>query len=467
MSSILAQTATRRAPHAVAQATRRTAAAARYHASTSARASRSKLAASGAAGAAAVAGALWWWSTSTSSLVENLIPAAECKAGPIKVATDAVNLRPLGLDFAHRGNTTFKSPVIMDTSKPMGERMAAYVKELQNEIVGALEELEQAEAPSFNGAKFERDAWTRTDGNGGGMSCVLSGGRVFEKAGVMVTVMESKMSPAGVAQMRARGRDFGDIPKDAHVPFFAAGISIVIHPNNPHAPTAHMNYRYFEVRDPKTNKPVAWWFGGGADLTPTFLDANDAAHFHAQLKAPCDRSLGKHAYPALKEWCDEYFYLPHRKETRGVGGIFFDDLDTDSPHAPKGATKEQLFAFVRDAGRAFVPAYAPTVARHMRQPYTAAEKRWQQLRRGRYVEFNLVLDRGTKFGLMTPNARIESILVSLPETARWEYCHTPVAGSPEARILDVLKTPRDWLNVGIGAAVIPDDLLDANLAVKA
>ncbi|ORZ33063.1 Coproporphyrinogen III oxidase [Catenaria anguillulae PL171] len=340
----------------------------------------------------------------------------------------------------------------------MSERMAAYTRELQSEIVSALESIERA-AGNPNPTPFFRDGWTRGDGHGGGQSCVLANGRVFEKAGVMVTKMDGMLSPAGVKQMRAQGRQW-DLPEGTErVPFFAAGISIVIHPHNPHAPTAHMNYRYFEIKHPHTGEPVAWWFGGGADLTPMVVDDEDAMHFHAQLKNTCDRHLDvQHGgYPGLKKWCDEYFTLAHRGETRGVGGIFFDDFDFGSTYT-KGMSKEDIFAFVRDAGRTFVPAYAPLVAKGYAKPYTHAEKEWQQLRRGRYVEFNLVYDRGTKFGLLTPGARIESILVSLPLTARWEYCHAPVPGSPEARTLDILKRPRDWMGVGVGVPLEEQEL---------
>jgi coproporphyrinogen III oxidase len=363
--------------------------------------------------------------------------------------------------FQHLGHTHFKNPTIMDPTASMADRMAAFVKELQEEIVLALEKIE-ADAASSHPTKylpppklFLRDTWERPEkGTGGGTSCVLQDGRVFERGGVMTTVMRGMLTPASAAAMRSRKPNDGEFPDTkGPVPYFAAGISIVIHPHSPFAPTAHMNYRYFEIQDPKTNRPVTWWFGGGADLTPNYLDDQDAIHFHTQLKAPCDRHLGVNGYPDLKKWCDEYFYLPHRNETRGVGGIFFDDLDASSPHAPRrlkalGNSKEScetLFAFVRDAGRAFVPAYAPLIVRHLKQPYTLFQKEWQQLRRGRYVEFNLVIDRGTKFGLATPNARIESILVSLPRTAKWDYYHTPASGSPEDQLLQVLRYPRDWL----------------------
>ncbi|KAI9176129.1 Coproporphyrinogen-III oxidase [Blastocladiella emersonii ATCC 22665] len=395
---------------------------------------------------AAAAAGLAWTSSTTS--------ATECKPASPSPAEPSVDMCPHAIDFRHRGAGGWKDATITDASAPMSQRMAAFTRELQGEIVSSLEALERA-AGNKSATPFLRDAWTRPDGHGGGQSCVLQDGRVFEKAGVMVTAMEGKLSEAGAAQMRAQGRKFNLPPGTERVPFFAAGISIVIHPHNPNAPTAHMNYRYFEVRHPHTGEAVAWWFGGGADLTPTVVDPVDARHFHAELKAACDRHLSEDGYPALKNWCDEYFYLPHRGETRGVGGIFFDDFDSASPHT-RGLDRESIFAFVRDAGRAFVPAYAPLVAKSMAAPYTHADKEWQQVRRGRYVEFNLVLDRGTKFGLLTPGARIESILVSLPLSARWEYCHAPTPGSPAERTLDILRRPRDWLNVGVGIRVDAD-----------
>jgi coproporphyrinogen III oxidase len=237
------------------------------------------------------------------------------------------------------------------------------------------------------------------------------------------------------------------------LPFFAAGLSLVIHPRNPHAPTVHANYRYFEVTHPADKSNVlAWWFGGGSDLTPSYLYDDDARHFHATLKAACD-AHGAALYPAFKAWCDEYFFIPHRGEARGIGGLFFDDLCDvkhkrlpDAPRADRPWTPETIFAFVRSAGDAFLPSYLPVLERRAQVPSTDDQRRWQLLRRGRYVEFNLVYDRGTKFGLMTPGARIESILMSLPEVARWEYCSEVGAkqDSEEGKLLEVLRKPRAW-----------------------
>jgi coproporphyrinogen III oxidase len=255
--------------------------------------------------------------------------------------------------------------------------------------------------------------------------------------------------------------DHSEIPYDPDsgesLPFFAAGISLVIHPRNPHAPTVHANYRYFEITPAGssttdgTSTPVAWWFGGGSDLTPSYLYEEDCSYFHATLKHACDKH-GLGLYDAFKEWCDQYFYIPHRKEARGIGGIFFDDLSS-APHPklknselPRPESAEQIFAFVRECGDAFVASYIPIVQRRMNSEYTEEQRRWQLLRRGRYVEFNLVYDRGTKFGLQTPGARIESILVSLPETARWEYStEMGKEGTEEGRLVKVLQRPQAWV----------------------
>ncbi|CAG8785362.1 14859_t:CDS:1, partial [Acaulospora morrowiae] len=207
-----------------------------------------------------------------------------------------------------------------------------------------------------------------------------------------------------------------------------------MHPNNPHAPTIHMNYRYFEI-DNDDGTAKLWWFGGGSDLTPSYLYEEDAVHFHQTIKDACDKHDPNY-YPKFKKWCDDYFFLKHRGEARGVGGIFFDDL-SEKP-------AEEIFAFVKQCGNSFLPSYVPLIKRRKDTVFTEKEKEWQQLRRGRYVEFNLIWDRGTKFGLQTPGSRIESIFVSLPLTARWEYMHTPKKGSREEKLLEVLKNPRDW-----------------------
>lgn len=307
--------------------------------------------------------------------------------------------------------------------------MATWVKNLQDHIVNTLEAVENSAEPfsppssdtpspliaavlpttsSAVAPRFLRDSWLRKEG-GEGSSCVMTNGRVFEKAGVNVSVVHGMLPPAGQKMMRA---DHGSLPvSDEPMPFFATGISIVIHPWNPHVPTVHLNYRYFEVEDPRTREPIAWWFGGGSDLTPSYLVEEDCRHFHGTLKAALDKHNTAY-WPKYKKWCDEYFYIKHRGESRGVGGIFFDDLTTTSDiHEGKAPSQEELFDYIKSASGAFLPAYIPIVKKHMKQSWTEQERRWQLLRRGRYAEFNLVYDRGTKFGLATPGARIESILM--------------------------------------------------------
>ena len=224
---------------------------------------------------------------------------------------------------------------------------------------------------------------------------------------------------------RAKGMKPGE-----RVPFFACGLSSVMHPKNPFAPTMHFNYRYFE-----TDGGI-WWFGGGTDITPSYLNEDDMKHFHGTYKNICDKH-DPEFYPKFKKWADDYFQIPHRGETRGLGGIFFDDLNDRDP--------EKLLAFAKDGLAGVIEAYGPIVQQHKDKEYTQKQKEWQLMRRGRYVEFNLVYDRGTIFGLKT-GGRIESILMSLPETARWQYSHIPEPGSPEAEIMEVFKSPRDWVD---------------------
>ena len=260
------------------------------------------------------------------------------------------------------------------------------------------------------------DRWNREEG-GGGITCVIQDGDVFEKAGVGVSVVHGMIPPSAVAQMNARGKK---LPEGQEMPFFACGISSVIHPRNPHVPTLHFNYRYFEVLEAGENGKPRWWFGGGCDLTPYYLDEEDAVNFHGTLKEACDKHNSKY-YSKFKAWCDDYFRIKHRNISRGIGGIFFDDLD--SPDA------ERCFQFVRSCGNAVIPSYLPMVRKNKGLNFTEQERNWQLVRRGHYAEFNLVYDRGTKFGLYTPGARYESILMSLPLNAKWEYMHEVVPGS--------------------------------------
>ncbi|BFZ09847.1 hypothetical protein BsWGS_12886 [Bradybaena similaris] len=304
-------------------------------------------------------------------------------------------------------------------------QVEALIMRIQAEVCQALEKEELEEG----GKKFQTDRWLREQG-GGGITCVLQDGTVFEKAGVNISVVTGILPPSAVQQMRARGKKM----KGESLKFFAAGVSSVVHPRNPHVPTVHFNYRYFEVEDEDGEKQ--WWFGGGTDLTPYYLVETDVVHFHKTLKKACDQH-GKQLYPKYKKWCDDYFNVAHRGERRGVGGIFFDDVDEPSP--------AKCFEFVKSCADSVIESYVPLVQKHKRDGYSYSERQWQLLRRGRYVEFNLIYDRGTKFGLYTPGARYESILMSLPLLARWEYMHAPEPGSREVKLTEVLKNPKDWV----------------------
>uniref|UniRef100_A0A3Q1GTR2 Oxygen-dependent coproporphyrinogen-III oxidase, mitochondrial n=1 Tax=Acanthochromis polyacanthus TaxID=80966 RepID=A0A3Q1GTR2_9TELE len=323
----------------------------------------------------------------------------------------------------------FMSPPVTDIAVLQGSkaemrtRMEMLIMETQAEFCRALQEVD--------GGTFKVDRWDRKEG-GGGISCVMQDGKVFEKAGVNVSVVFGNLTEEAARQMRSRGKVLKG--KDGKLPFCAMGVSSVIHPKNPHIPTVHFNYRYFEIEEEDGTKQ--WWFGGGTDLTPVYINKEDAFHFHNTLKEACDKHHPQY-YPDYKKWCDRYFYIRHRGETRGIGGIFFDDLD--SP------TQEEAFNFVKSCAQTVVPCYLPIVYKHLNDAFTDEEKDWQQVRRGRYVEFNLVYDRGVKFGLATPGSRIESILMSLPLTARWEYMHEPAKGTQEAEMLEVLRNPKEWV----------------------
>ncbi|KAH7117767.1 coproporphyrinogen III oxidase [Dendryphion nanum] len=309
---------------------------------------------------------------------------------------------------------------------PMRLRMEKFIKEHQKKIVAELEKVD--------GQNFTIDTWQRPEG-GGGITCVLQDGNVFEKAGVNTSVVYGRLPRAAIQKMRANHKALD--PSVESLEFFAAGLSMVLHPSNPNAPTVHLNYRYFETAD-ETGATNAWWYGGGCDLTPSYLFDEDAIHFHRTIKEACD-AHDRAYYPRFKEWCDGYFSNKHRGESRGIGGIFFDDLDSTEKD------QEQLFSFVQDCLSAFLPSYIPIIEKRKNMPFTDDMKKWQQLRRGRYVEFNLVHDRGTAFGLNTPGSRVESILMSLPLTARWQYMHEPEVGSREERLLEVLRKPREWV----------------------
>jgi len=284
-----------------------------------------------------------------------------------------------------------------------------YFEELQEKICAALEEVD-------GGGHFTADTWSRKEG-GGGRSRVLEEGGIFEKAGVNMSMVHGMM-PESIAQKM-------NVPQSL---FFASGISLVLHPRSPMIPAVHANFRCFEREDGDR------WFGGGVDLTPYYLFEDDAAHFHNQFKQACD-VYDKSYYPKFKKWCDEYFFIKHRAEARGIGGVFFDYLRDDAT---------RTFDFVRSLGDSFLPAYLPIVQRRQNEPWGEQERSWQLLRRGRYVEFNLVYDRGTTFGLET-NGRAESILMSLPPVVEWHYNRIPVEGTRESDLLKVLRHPREWV----------------------
>lgn len=298
-------------------------------------------------------------------------------------------------------------------NETMAGRMQAWVEDLQQRIVSALEEVD----PS---ATFLRDRWHRPSG-GGGLTMVIEEGAVFEKGGVNTSAVHGDLPEQTAALLGI-----------APAPFFATGISLVIHPRSPRVPTVHANFRYFAIGDDLA-RPDDAWFGGGADLTPYYPELEDVRHFHRVWRDVCDRHPVAD-YHALKKRCDEYFFLPHRDEARGVGGIFYDYIRGDA---------EAAMAFTVDAGDHFIDAYLPIVRRRMDEPYGERERSFQKLRRGRYVEFNLLFDRGTRFGIQT-DGRTESILMSLPPDVAWRYDWTPEPGSAEARAMEFLK-PRDWL----------------------
>ena len=282
-----------------------------------------------------------------------------------------------------------------------------YFTGLQASIVARLEALD--------GGKFRSDAWTRSEG-GGGVSRVIEEGALFERAGVNFSRVQGTALPASATASR---------PQLAGRAWDAMGVSLVLHPRNPYCPTVHMNVRCFAAGD-------AWWFGGGMDLTPYYGFEEDAKHFHATCKA----AVGAERHPRYKKWCDEYFFLKHRNEPRGIGGIFFDDLNEPD--------FENCFSMVRSVGDHYLPAYVPIVERRRNTPFGEREREFQAWRRGRYVEFNLVYDRGTLFGLQS-GGRTEAILMSLPPRVSWRYDWKPEAGSPEAKLFTDFLRARDWV----------------------
>jgi coproporphyrinogen III oxidase len=304
----------------------------------------------------------------------------------------------------------------MSDNEPFVARVAEYLRGLQGRIVAAIEQADGERT-------FITDAWERRDG-GGGTSRVLVDGAVFEQAGVGFSHVFGNTLPPSATRLR---------PELAGKSFQAVGVSLVLHPRNPHVPTTHANFRFFTADDAGGNS--TWWFGGGFDLTPYYPVHADVLHWHREARNVC-APFGDGVYERYKKWCDEYFYLRHRGETRGVGGLFFDDLNEFG--------FERSFEFTRAAGDRFLPAYVPIVEARKACPYGEREREFQLYRRGRYVEFNLLYDRGTLFGLQS-GGRTESILMSLPPRVRWEYNWQPEPGSAEDRLYTDYLRPRDWL----------------------
>jgi coproporphyrinogen III oxidase len=332
-----------------------------------------------------------------------------------------------------------ESPLLSSPPADSRSRARTLLMGLQDSICTAL--------AAFDGeGHFQEESWERPEG-GGGRSRVMKAGRIFEQGGVNFSEVEGERLPPSILSQR---------PEAEGQRWFATGTSMVLHPRNPYIPTVHLNYRYFEAG------PV-WWFGGGADLTPYYPFLEDAQHFHRSLKEACD-SVDPAYYPVFKPWCDDYFFLKHRGETRGVGGIFYDYQDPggvlykgSDPTGPAAAASaatgavehdwEKLFRLAGACGNAFLPSYLPIAERRQATPWGERERDFQLYRRGRYVEFNLVFDRGTIFGLQT-NGRTESILMSLPPLVRWEYGYKSEPGSREALLTEVFTRPQNWLEDG-------------------
>ena len=301
----------------------------------------------------------------------------------------------------------------------MKESFYNYICELQDTITAALELAD-------GGASFKEDLWKRPEG-GGGRTRVLEDGAVFEKGGVNISGVNGTLPKSMQTHLNV-----------SEASFYACGLSLVLHPKNPIAPTVHANWRYFEMYDLDGNI-VDQWFGGGLDLTPYYLFEEDATHFHQTCKNACDRHDSKF-YPEYKKKCDAYFWNAHRDEARGLGGLFFDYLKPTPKHS-----LEEWYAFVTDVADNFLEAYLPILEHRKDLPFSEEQKKWQEIRRGRYVEFNLVHDKGTLFGLKT-NGRIESILMSLPPKVQWHYDHHPEKDSPEAELMKVIKKPKNWVS---------------------
>lgn len=305
-----------------------------------------------------------------------------------------------------------------NTPKSFKDKFYNYIEELQNSITSKLEEVDGI-------AKFQEDIWKRPEG-GGGRTRVIENGAVFEKGGVNISAVYGELPAVLQKQLNVTQGDF-----------FACGLSLVLHPKNPFIPTVHANWRYFEMYD-ENGEVVTNWFGGGQDLTPYYLFEEDAIHFHRVCKNACDKHHPDF-YPKFKEQCDNYFWNAHRNEARGLGGLFFDYLkETDE------FSMQNRYDFATEIGNSFLESYVPIVQKRKETAYSEEHKNWQEVRRGRYVEFNLVHDKGTLFGLKT-NGRIESILMSLPPTVQWKYNHHPEENSEEEKLIKILQNPKSWV----------------------
>ena len=309
----------------------------------------------------------------------------------------------------------------MNTSK---EEITAWLKQLQNSICDSLQNTDGK-------SEFTTDDWKRPEG-GGGLSRVITNGNVIEKGGIMFSAVHGKMPDFLLKELNQSSVRPNNSDSIQQSEFYATGISIVLHPQNPMVPIIHMNIRYFEM-----NNGVKW-LGGGIDLTPHYVNEDDAKFFHSELKKVCDKHHPTY-YPEYKKWADDYFFIKHRNETRGIGGIFFDKLNSDLQ-----MTFDENLSFWKNVGDSFVPIYTELINRNKNKSYTSQNKNWQLLRRGRYVEFNLIYDKGTRFGLES-NGRIESILVSLPAQASWEYDFKPEQNSEEGKTLSYLKKGFNWV----------------------
>ncbi len=300
----------------------------------------------------------------------------------------------------------------------MKDKFYNYIQQLQDTITSKLEEVDGK-------AKFKEDVWKRPEG-GGGRTRVIENGAVFEKGGVNISAVHGKLPESMQKYFKVNDCDF-----------FACGLSLVLHPINPFVPTVHANWRYFEMYDAE-GKIISSWFGGGQDLTPYYLFDEDANHFHQTCKNACDQHHPDF-YPEYKKRCDEYFWNTHRNEARGIGGLFFDYLKET-----ENFSMQDRYEFVTEIGNSFLKGYVPIVEKRKNSSFNKAQKDWQEIRRGRYVEFNLIHDKGTLFGLKT-NGRIESILMSLPPKVQWHYNNSPKEGSEEEKLVSILKKPKDWV----------------------